>query len=353
MLSAFILSNRREIIANSCRTIALRSGLIPDETPAAVPVFLNFFLSQLVNILSYSCPDDGMKRTAAIHGGSMLGLGYSVSHVVHDYGDIGKAIICLALKCEIVFTVQDFYQLCRCIDSAVSAAVTEYERLRDQNVARAETERIGIFAHELRNKMSAATLAYQSIVSGRSPVKGGVSAVVTRNLINVNDLIEREINQVRVDSGNCHQKRIHLYQFMEEAGSDGMVSANARGISLKVSPTPREIDIDVDQQILAGAVSNLLQNAFKFTPQGGQVLLRTSVLDHRVLIDVADECGGLPIGKNEELFRAFEQRGTNRSGLGLGLFISRKGVEANNGSIHVQDIPGSGCVFTIDLPLAS
>jgi len=70
-----------------------------------------------------------------------------------------------------------------------------------------------------------------------------------------------------------------------------------------------------------------------------------------VEIEIEDQCGGLPPGKAEELFGAFQERATNRSGLGLGLFISRKGVEASGGVLRVRDVPGSGCVFTIDLPL--
>ena len=52
----------------------------------------------------------------------------------------------------------------------------------------------------------------------------------------------------------------------------------------------------------------------------------------------------------EDLFRMFEQRNADRTGLGLGLAISRKGVEESGGAIHVRDMPGKGCVFTIDLP---
>jgi hypothetical protein len=54
--------------------------------------------------------------------------------------------------------------------------------------------------------------------------------------------------------------------------------------------------------------------------------------------------------KNPELFGAFQRRGDDRSGLGLGLFISRRGVEANDGLLRVEDFPGHGCIFTIDLP---
>jgi signal transduction histidine kinase len=67
-----------------------------------------------------------------------------------------------------------------------------------------------------------------------------------------------------------------------------------------------------------------------------------------VLIEIQDECGGLPSGKVNELFRPFEQRGGDRTGLGLA--FSRWGVEANNGRIYARSLPETGCVFTVDLP---
>jgi signal transduction histidine kinase len=97
-------------------------------------------------------------------------------------------------------------------------------------------------------------------------------------------------------------------------------------------------------------VANLLQNAFKFTRPGTTVTLRASETSDRVLIDVEDECGGLPDGNANALFQPFEQRNLDRTGLGLGLAISRLGAEANNGRIYVRDLPDHGCIFTIDLP---
>ena len=108
--------------------------------------------------------------------------------------------------------------------------------------------------------------------------------------------------------------------------------------------------IEGDRQILAAAVSNLLHNAFKFTRKHGHVSLTARATADRVLFDIEDECGGLPPGKPEELFRPFEQRGTDRSGIGLGLSICLKAAKANAGEIHVRDLPGKGCVFTLDLP---
>jgi hypothetical protein len=70
----------------------------------------------------------------------------------------------------------------------------------------------------------------------------------------------------------------------------------------------------------------------------------------RVLIEIEDECGGLPGGDANELFRPFEQRGADRTGVGLGLAFSRWGAEANDGRIYATDLPDRGCVFTVDLP---
>ena len=70
----------------------------------------------------------------------------------------------------------------------------------------------------------------------------------------------------------------------------------------------------------------------------------------RVRIEVRDECGGLASGSINELFRPFEQRNADRTGVGLGLAFSRWGAEANDGRIHARSLPGEGCVFTVDLP---
>ncbi len=71
-----------------------------------------------------------------------------------------------------------------------------------------------------------------------------------------------------------------------------------------------------------------------------------------MLFEIEDECGGLPPGKVAELFIPFEQRGDDRTGVGLGLAIALKAAKANGGEIHVHDLPGKGCIciFILDLP---
>jgi signal transduction histidine kinase len=100
-------------------------------------------------------------------------------------------------------------------------------------------------------------------------------------------------------------------------------------------------------------VTNLLSNAFKYTPRGGQVVMRARANGTRVAIEVEDSCGGIPEGTGD-LFQPFgERRATNRTGLGLGLSIARRAVRAQGGDIEVRNTPGKGCTFVIELPAAA
>ncbi len=105
---------------------------------------------------------------------------------------------------------------------------------------------------------------------------------------------------------------------------------------------------------MVGAAVNLLRNAFKFSPPGSTIGLRVSNLaDERVCIEVEDECGGLPPGDEEGLFQSFEQRNIDRSGLGLGLAVSRQNIRAVGGELRVRNLPAKGCVFSLELPLGA
>jgi signal transduction histidine kinase len=90
---------------------------------------------------------------------------------------------------------------------------------------------------------------------------------------------------------------------------------------------------------------------FKFTRAKSTVTLSVRASADRVLVEVQDECGGLPGEAGEkELVASFEQRGADRSGLGIGLTFSRWGAEANAGRLYARNLPGKGCIFTVDLP---
>jgi signal transduction histidine kinase len=296
-----------------------------------------------------------MEMTAARHGNELLLKGFTVDQVVHDYGDLCQAVTELAIELDAPITTQEFHSLNRCLDNAIADAVSAFARERERVIAEASehamNERLGFLAHEFRNLISTAMLAVSIIKNGTVGMAGSTGRILDRSLIALNNLCARALVDVRLTAGLPeHRERVLVSDFIEETTVFAAIDAKSREIDLVVPDVELGLSMDVDRQILAGAVANLLQNAFKFTKTGGRVSLKSFSSDDRILIEIEDECGGLPAGDTEDLFRPFEQRGDNRSGLGLGLGISRRGVQANGGKLSVRSLPGKGCVFTIELP---
>jgi signal transduction histidine kinase len=138
--------------------------------------------------------------------------------------------------------------------------------------------------------------------------------------------------------------------FIKDAESAAQLAATSAGCPFNVPPVDPQLAISANRDLLAAAVANLLQNAFKFTEPHTEVSLRAYGLGEHVFIEVKDHCGGLPAGSGESIFVPFAQRAHDRSGLGLGLSIARQSVEADLGTLTVKDVPGTGCIFTICLP---
>ena len=203
----------------------------------------------------------------------------------------------------------------------------------------------------MRNHLNTATLAVSVIKSGNVGLSGATGAVLDRSLEGLRALIERSLTEVRVTAGMVAQRQpFSLSQFIREVEHAAALEAQARGCYLIVAVVDPNLAVDADRDLLFSALGNLLQNAFKFTHRLSEVTMNAYGAADRILIEVSDHCGGLPPGDAERMFRPFAQGGLNRTGLGLGLSISRTSIEANHGMLRVRDVPGTGCVFTIDLP---
>ena len=136
------------------------------------------------------------------------------------------------------------------------------------------------------------------------------------------DLVERTLVEVRLSAGIPERReRIVVADFIAEVQVAAVIEAAVRDLQFTVAPIEEGLAVEGDRQILAAAVANVLQNAVKFTQPRGSVSLNAYSVADRIVIGVEDECGGLPDGNVEEIFRPFEQLGSERTGLGLGLSI--------------------------------
>jgi signal transduction histidine kinase len=276
-----------------------------------------------------------------------------VSQVVHDYGDICQTITALAIEQRAPIAVEEFHTLNRCLDTAIAEAVTEHARLTAEKRSADETERLGHAAHELRDTLNTAILAFHTLKRGAVAVNGSTGAILGQSLMSLREVIDRTLSEVRLEAGKQRRARVPVVTFIDEIAASGMLHSEYRHIQFSVEPVDPALSIDADPQLLMSAVMNLLHNAFKNTPAGGHVVLRARAEQGRLLIETQDECGGIPPSKGD-LFQVFgDRRGSDRSGLGLGLSIARKAVRAHGGEIRIRNMPGNGCVFIIDVPLAA
>jgi signal transduction histidine kinase len=371
VLHEFLTTNRADLIQRCKLKVAKR------VTPAGGAVDLDHgipsFLDQLIHTLQVEQTSDPMRSlrisgpsgggpaaseiavTAALHGRELSRHGFSVDQVVHDYGDLCQAITDLAAERSVPIEIDEFRTLNRCLDNGIADAVTEYVFQRDsllenKNV-KALNEQLGFLSHELRNLLHTATLATMAIKAGNVGTTGATGALLDRSLIGMRNLIDRSLAGVRLMAGMPSRAQlISLADFIADVNISASLEAKTRECRFTVGDVDPELALDVDREIIMSAVGNLLQNAFKFTHPHSEVRLNAYAAADRIRIDVEDHCGGLPPGAAEELFLPFKQSGEDRSGLGLGLAICRRSVEANNGTLRVRDMPDSGCVFTIDLP---
>ena len=352
MLRELVSANRDQIIERCRARVSAR--MAPRPTAVELEQGIPLFLDQLIVALDSKLGGQPTNPSATKHGGNLLRMGFTIAQVVHDYGDVCQTITELAIEQNATITSAEFQALNLCLDDAIADAVTEYARQREVDVmaegsARA-TEDLGYLAHELRNLIATATLGFEALRDGSVGIGGSTGAVVSRSLMRLRDLVDRSLAAVRLKAGIGSRDRIVIGELIEEVEASALMEAKARGHHLTVETSHPTAVVEADRQILASVIANLIQNAYKYTRPHSHVTLRTLATADHVTIEVEDECGGLPPGKLDTLFKPFTQRGADHSGLGLGLAICVSGVDAIGGSIRARDLPTKGCVFSVELP---
>jgi signal transduction histidine kinase len=355
VLHEFVMAHRAAIIAKTRLKLSHRPW--PPVTVTELDSGVPLFLTQLSETLRLSTgripsPTDAIGASATRHGGELLALGFSVSQVVHAYGDICQAITELAVEENAAITNEEFHTLNRCLDTAIAEAVTEHARVTAQSRSTEEIERSGQLAHEIRNIVNTALVAFETLKRGTVAINGSTGAVLGRSLVGLRDMVDSALSDIRMAGNHQRRERTSVADFLGEIGAAATLHAEYRTQHFSMEPVPSGLAFNVDPQLLASAVMNLLNNAFKYTHAGGRITLRAYREDRRVRIEVEDQCGGIADSEGDP-FRSFaERRGNDRSGLGLGLSIARRAVRAHGGDIHIRNAAGKGCVFVVDVPLA-
>lgn len=319
MLNDFIKTNRAVLIDHCRAMVAGRSESKPtdNELTHGIPIFLDQLIETLTcekaseAVMGRATEDlpcayaSEIGSMAALHGRDLLERGFTLEQVVRDYGDVCQAVTNLAYQKGASIEIDEFRTFNRCLDNAIAGAVTEYA-YRQAAVAtedgfEALNSRLGPLAHELRNYLHIASYAVKAIKAGNVGMSGATGAVLDRSLIGMRNLIDRSLAEVRVTAGLPPRlKDVRLADFISEIAASASLDPLARECKFAVGPVSENIRVHVDAEMLAAAVGNLLQNAFKFTKRHSEVRLHAHVAHGRVLIDVEDHCGGFATGTPEK-----------------------------------------------------
>jgi signal transduction histidine kinase len=349
-----LITVHRDAIISRARTKTMPGQATPSESDLqnGVPDFLTQ-LSEILHSENTATPlsADAIGASATRHGRNLRALGFTVSQVVHGYGDICQAVAEVAIEQQASISAEEFRTLNRCLDAAIAEAVTEHARTPRESKSAVEVERLGQLTSDIRSMLDTALLAFGILKRGAVPLNGSTGTVLGRSLMGLHDLVDSTMSDVRMAGNRQRRERVTVTSLLNDLTVAAGLHAEYLGLQFAIEPIDATWAIDADPHLLASAVTNLLNNAFKYTRAGGKVTLRARAEDGRLLIEVEDQCGGIPDSEGDPLHRG---RGTTDfDGGGLGLAIARDAVQAHGGDIYIRNMPGAGCAFVIEVPLGA
>jgi signal transduction histidine kinase len=229
------------------------------------------------------------------------------------------------------------------------------------NEALAESDRrkdtfIAILAHELRNPLAPVRTCIDMIRQGH-PVTPRLLDVLDRQTGVLARLVDDllDLARVRADKIELRPEKLDLVELVENAITTSRPLIDERGHAITVDAPTERVAIIADSIRLAQVLSNLLNNAARYTPRGGRIEVACGASDGMAFVRVTDSGVGIPQELQETIFKMFVQERVSSDGsggLGLGLALARRLIEMHNGSIAVES-GGRGCgaTFTVRIPV--
>ncbi|PWF48507.1 sensor histidine kinase, partial [Massilia glaciei] len=254
--------------------------------------------------------------------------------------------------------------------ATITRDITEQKRVEDalRQVAadlseadRRKSEFLATLAHELRNPLAPIRTGLDLLRQrgGDPAATASVHAMMERQLGHLVHLVDDLLDVARITRGriDLRRERIALPALVAMAVETSAALIEACGLQLEVYVPEYGAELFVDTTRIVQVLSNLLNNAAKYTPRGGRITLSAWREDDQAVLAVADSGVGIPPAELETVFEMFTQVGPNmeraQGGLGIGLSLVRQLVELHGGSASAaSDGPGMGSTFTLRLPLA-
>jgi PAS domain S-box-containing protein len=254
----------------------------------------------------------------------------------------------------------------RDVTSERMASVERERLLKSERRARDEAERqsrlkdefLATLSHELRTPMNVIVGWIDILISGKSTRDvPSILAVLQRNATLQARMIDELLDMSRLTSGNIRLDlaRIDIASILHATIQELAPAAEARSVQVHETTPTQGVEIDADARRVEQILRNVLHNAIKFTPAGGNVSARAERVDAGVSVTIEDDGCGISPSFLPFVFERFRQEdaGTTRqsSGLGLGLAIVKHLVELHGGTVSVHsEGPGRGATFTVLLP---
>jgi len=227
---------------------------------------------------------------------------------------------------------------------------------------RRKTEFLATLAHELRNPLAPLSngLHLMRMASAKPELLDRTRQMMERQIQHMVHLVDDLLDVARISTGKVElrRRRIDLKDVVATAveTSGSLIDAAGHKLTVEVPSTPMPMDADPTR--IAQVVSNLLNNAAKYTPQGGRIALRVALEDGQAVISVTDTGIGIAADAIPTVFEMFAQvpstEAKPQGGLGIGLSLVQSLVALHGGSVSAAS-PGAGrgSTFTVRLPLAA
>ncbi|SDL55296.1 Signal transduction histidine kinase [Pedobacter sp. ok626] len=208
-------------------------------------------------------------------------------------------------------------------------------------------------SHEFRTPLTLIINPIKEFLNSSNPIDSKELTVVYRNARRLLSLVDQLLLFRKSDTENLKISKTNLVIFCKEVHACFSQQAKTRNIRFNFSSTKETIDIYVDKEKIEIALFNLISNAFKFTPDGGKIILAINDLSEEVEIHITDTGSGVSDAVGNKLFdrfyQVFEKNASSKPGFGIGLYLVNKFIKLHLGTVTYTSKPGVGTDFLIKL----